>query len=105
MTEKRGLIPILVIATVVIFVGLVWAISTFLPLNLAAAPSPTFTANAPRVAVNCTSPIGYWMQHPGLYPAQVVIGEQVYKAGDGSTLPAASLARTWNAREPSARLE
>lgn len=82
MTEKRGLIPILVIATVVIFVGLVWAISTFLPLNLAAAPSPTFTANAPRVAVNCTSPIGYWKQHPGLYPVQVVIGGQVYKAGD-----------------------
>jgi len=82
MTEKRGLIPILVIATVVIFVGLVWAISTYLPLNLAAAPSPTFTANAPRVAANCTSPIGYWRQHPGLYPAQVVIGGQVYQAGD-----------------------
>jgi hypothetical protein len=82
MTEKRGLVALLVIATVVIFVGLVWVIATYLPLNLAAAPSPTFTVDAPRVAVNCASPIAFWKIHPELFPERVVIGGQVYKAGD-----------------------
>ncbi len=77
---------ILVIATVVIFVGLVWAIATYLPLNLAAAPSPTSTVDTPRVAVNCASPIAFWKQHPELFPAQVVIGGQVYKAGELSKI-------------------
>ena len=77
---------ILVIATVIIFVGLVWAIATYLPLNLATAPSPTSTVIAPRVAVNCASPIAFWKQHPELFPAQVVIGGQVYKAGELSEI-------------------
>jgi hypothetical protein len=82
MAEKRGLVLTLVIGTVVIFVGLVWAISTYLPININASPSPTFTADAPRVAMNCASPIAFWKEHPELYPLQLVIGGQVYKAGD-----------------------
>jgi hypothetical protein len=80
MADKRGLVILLVIAMVAIFIGLVWAIATYLPLNLAAAPSPTFTADVSRVAMNCTSPIAFWKQHTELYPAQVVIGGQVYNA-------------------------
>ncbi len=79
MAEKRGLVLTLVIGTVVIFIGLVWAISTYLPLNLSASPSPTITADAPRVAMNCASPVAYWKEHPELYPLQLVIGGQVYK--------------------------
>jgi hypothetical protein len=86
MTEKRGRVLILVIVTVVIFIGLVWAISTFMPLNFVAAPSPTFTEDAGRLAVNCASPIVFWKQHPELYPAQLVIGGQVFKAGELSQI-------------------
>ncbi len=82
MADKRGLVVILVIATVVLFVGAVWVIVTYLPQNLVAAPSPTITADAPRVAVNCAAPIVFWKQHPELFPAQAVIGGQVYKAGE-----------------------
>jgi hypothetical protein len=80
ITEKRGLVLILVIATVVIFVGLVWVIATYLPLNLLGVPSPSFTADSPRVGTNCTYPVSYWKEHPELYPAQIVIGGQLYKA-------------------------
>ncbi len=82
MTEKRGLVLTLVIGTVVIFVGLVWAISTYLPLNLNASPSPTFTVDAPRVAMNCAAPIAFWREHPELYPVQLVIAGQVYQSGE-----------------------
>ena len=82
MAEKRGLVLTLVIGTVVIFIGLVWAISSYLPLNLNASPSPTFTADAPRVAMNCAAPIAFWLEHPELYPVQLVIAGQVYKSGD-----------------------
>ncbi len=82
MAEKRGLVITLVIGTVVIFIGLVWAISTYLPFNLSASPSPTVTADAPRVAMNCASPAAYWKEHPELYPLQLVLGGQVYKARD-----------------------
>jgi hypothetical protein len=79
MTDKRGLVLILVITTVVIFVGIVWVIATYLPLGLATSPNPTFTADTPRVAINCAAPVAYWAQHPELYPAQLVIGGQIYK--------------------------
>jgi hypothetical protein len=82
MADKRGLVVILVIATVVLFVGAVWVIVTYLPQSLVAAPSPTITADTPRVAVNCAAPIVFWKQHPELFPAQAVIGGQVYKAGE-----------------------
>jgi hypothetical protein len=80
--EKRGLVIILVIATVFIFVGLVWGIATYLPLNILGLPSPSKTALAPVVGKNCVYPVSYWEKHPELYPAQLVIGGQVYKAKD-----------------------
>jgi hypothetical protein len=82
ITEKRGLVIILVIATVFVFVGLVWAIATYLPLNLSGLPSPSFTATTPLAGKNCTYPVAYWKNHPELYPAQLIIGGQVYKAKD-----------------------
>ena len=82
ITEKRGLVIILVIATVFIFVGLVWAIATYLPLNLLGLPTPSFTAAAQVAGKNCTYPVSYWKNHPELYPSQLVIGGQVYKAKD-----------------------
>jgi len=82
MTDKRGLVVILVIATVVVFIGSVWAISTYLPLNLAAAPSSTTTEDSSRAVMNCASPIAYWKDHPELFPSQAVIGGQVYKAAE-----------------------
>lgn len=82
MTEKRGLVVFLVVATVVVFIGVVWVIATYLPMNLAAAPSPSLTGHAPRIAINCAAPIAYWKEHTELYPAQAVIGGQVMNAGD-----------------------
>jgi hypothetical protein len=79
-TDKRGLIIILIVGTVIVFIGLLWAIATFLPLNVPASASPTETEEAPRVIENCASPLGYWVRHPELYPSQLVIGDRVYKA-------------------------
>jgi hypothetical protein len=80
ITEKRGLVIILIIATVLIFVGLVWAIATYLPLKLLGIPNPSFTATVLVGGKNCTYPVDYWKSHPERYPAQLVIGGQVYKA-------------------------
>jgi hypothetical protein len=82
ITDKRGLILILVVATVFIFIGLVWGISTYLPLNLFGIPSPSSTIVAPVVGKNCTYPVSYWQNHPEFYPSQLVIGRQVYKEKD-----------------------
>jgi hypothetical protein len=82
ITEKRGLVIILVIATVLIFVGLVWVIANYLPLNIFGAPSSSHTADAPVASENCTHPVAYWQKHTESYPAQLVIGGQVYKAKD-----------------------
>ena len=79
LTTKRGLILILVIATVAVFIGLVWLIATFVPWNLLGFPSPSITATARRVEKNCTYPISYWKEHPELYPPQMIIGGIVYK--------------------------
>jgi hypothetical protein len=81
-TDKRGLVIILVIATVLIFIGAVWAIATYLPLNLLGLPHPSSTATAPVAGKNCTHPVSYWKNHPELYPAQLIIGGQVYKTKD-----------------------
>jgi hypothetical protein len=78
---KRGLVVILVIATVVIFVGLVWLIATYLPWYLLGIPSPSGTAGT-RAEMNCTYPVSYWKKHPELYPAQMVIGGEVYNDKD-----------------------
>ena len=84
ITEKRGLVIILVVATVVIFVGLVWGITKFLPLNIFGSTSPSHTPDAPAAGRNCTYPVAYWQEHPERYPSQLVIGGQVYKAKDVS---------------------
>jgi hypothetical protein len=82
ITEKRGLVIILVIATVFIFVGLVWAIATYLPLNLLGLTSPSITPTVPVGGKNCTYPVSYWKNHPELYPPQLIIGGEVYEAKD-----------------------
>src|SRR4030042_5590043 len=81
ITKKRGLILILVIATIAIFVGLVWLIATYLPKNLLGLSSPSFTSTA-WVEKNCTYPVSYWMEHPELYPPQIVLGSKLYQAND-----------------------
>jgi hypothetical protein len=79
ITKKRGLILILVIATIAIFVGLVWLITTYLPKNLLGLSSPSFTSTA-WVEKNCTYSVSYWIEHPELYPPQIVLGSKVYQA-------------------------
>jgi hypothetical protein len=80
--KKRGLILILIMVTVVIFIGLVWLIATYVPWNLLGFPSPSYTAAALRVEKNCTYPIAYWKEHPELYPSQMVLGSKVYRANE-----------------------
>jgi hypothetical protein len=82
MPEKRGLLVFLVMATVVVFVGVVWAMATFLPFNLGGEVSPTMTEPAASIKTNCVHSIAYWKEHAEAYPAQLVIGEQVYQAGE-----------------------
>ncbi len=84
ITDKRGLVIILVVATVVVFVGLVWGITKFLPLNIFSGSSASDTPDAPVIGKNCTYPVTYWQEHPERYPSQIVIGGQVYKAKDVS---------------------
>jgi hypothetical protein len=85
ITEKRGLLIILIIATVLVFIGVLWAIATYLPLYLPVSAIPTNTADAPRVNENCASPVGYWINHPEVYPDQLVIGDKVYRAAELKT--------------------
>jgi hypothetical protein len=82
ITAKRGLILILVIATVSVFIGLVWLISTYLPLNLLGNSSPSYTPITPLVAKNCTYPVSYWMEHPELYPPRMVLGSKVLRLNE-----------------------
>jgi hypothetical protein len=86
ITAKRGLVLILVVATVVIFVGLVWLIATYLPWNRLGFQSPSVTATAGRAEMNCTYPVSYWREHPELYPPQMVIGRQVYGSNEIGTI-------------------
>jgi hypothetical protein len=82
ITAKRGLILILVIATVAVFIGLVWLIATYTPWNVLGGSRPSVTPNPPRVIKNCTYPISYWMEHPELYPPQILFGSKVYQANE-----------------------
>ena len=82
ITSKRGLILILVITTVVVFIGLVWLIATYVTGNSTGGTNPSATATMPKVLKNCTYPISYWMEHPELYPAQILFGSKVYKANE-----------------------
>jgi hypothetical protein len=82
MPEKRGTLIFLVIATVLVFVGVVWALATYLPLNLGGEASPTTTQPGLSTHTNCVHAVAYWKDHSESYPAQMVIAEQVYTAGD-----------------------
>src|SRR4030065_785984 len=82
INTKRGYVLILVIATVIFFVGLVWLIATYLPRDLFGFPGPGFTTAALRVEKNCTYPISYWKEHPELYPPGLVLGNKVYQVND-----------------------
>jgi hypothetical protein len=82
ITTKRGLILILIVATVAVFIGLVWGIATLIPWNLLGFSSPSVAATTARIEKSCTYPVSYWMEHPELYPPQMVIGGKVYGAKD-----------------------
>lgn len=68
----------MVVATVIIFVVLVWLIATYIPWDILGLQGPKTSPNVP-VVTNCTLPIAYWKAHPELYPSQMVIGGIVYK--------------------------
>jgi hypothetical protein len=80
--DKRGLILILVIASGVVFIGLVWIIATYFPWNRLGLSESGDITNTPRVELNCTYPITYWMEHTELYPPQVILGNKIYQAND-----------------------
>src|SRR4030042_4033842 len=86
ITTKRGLVLVLIVATVIIFVGLVWLIATYFPWNMLGLQNPSVTPTAVHADTNCTHPISYWREHPELYPSQMVIGGQVYGSNDISTI-------------------
>lgn len=76
--SRRGLIVLLVVVTVVIFVGVVWLIARYLPLGLLGIAKPTATTSQ-LVKGNCTYPVTYWKEHPELFPPQIIIGGTVYQ--------------------------
>jgi hypothetical protein len=77
---KRGLLVILILATVVVFIGLVWAIANYLPFNSTASPRPSDTLVPPRLAMDCVAPVAYWVGHPEYYPEQLVLAGTNYPA-------------------------
>lgn len=79
---ERGLIIFLVIASVAIFIGLVWLIATYLPFSLVGSSRPSFTPNITREVTNCTYPVSFWVEHPELYPAQIVLGSNVFQENE-----------------------
>ena len=82
ISDRRGLILILVIASAVVFIGLVWTIATYFPWNRLGFSGPGEITNTPRVEVNCTYPVSYWVEHPELYPPQIILGSKAYQASD-----------------------
>jgi hypothetical protein len=86
LTTKRSLVLILVVATAVVFIGLVWLIATLEPWNLLSSAGPNSTEGSLLVDKNCTYPVYYWKEHTELYPAQIVIGNDVYQANEIATV-------------------
>ncbi len=82
ITEKKGIWILLVIATVIVFIGLVWIIARYLPLSFTSAPGSSPTASIERRLADCTSPVAYWEEHAELYPAKLVISGQEYAASE-----------------------
>ncbi len=79
-SSKRGWVIGLVLATVAVFVGLVWLISSKVPWRIFNLPFSAQTATSAPAVRNCTRPVAYWQQHAELYPARIVLGEEVYPA-------------------------
>jgi hypothetical protein len=82
--KKRGLLLTLMVSSVVIFISLVWIFATRASRGLQSTPISTLAVTQARVEANCAYPIGYWEAHPELYPSQIVLGSQVYKADEVS---------------------
>jgi hypothetical protein len=78
LSPRRGLIIALIVVTILIFVGLLWLVATYLPLSQLGLQSPSATATG-QILQDCTYPLAYWREHPELYPAQVVIGGVIYQ--------------------------
>ncbi len=78
IVSRRRQIFILVAASVVVFIGLVWLIAAIRPWDLLGVEISTQTASQPVVR-DCTRPITYWKAHPELYPPQVLIGGVAYE--------------------------
>lgn len=82
INKRRGLILTLVIATISIFVGLVWLITKYIPKGQTGLSNASLTPTVTRAVANCTYPLSYWMEHPELYPVQIVIGSKIYQANE-----------------------
>ncbi|OGO25945.1 MAG: hypothetical protein A2136_01420 [Chloroflexi bacterium RBG_16_54_11] len=82
ISRKRGLVLALVVATVIVFVGLVWIIVTNKPWNPSGLTGSGDIAGAAQLGKNCTYPLHYWREHPERYPPQVVLGGKTYQADE-----------------------
>lgn len=82
ITKKRGLVLILVVATVIVFVGMVWMIATFIPRDRSGIPTPSVTVGTSGLETNCTYPVSFWRDHPEYYPPQITLGGVEYQAKD-----------------------
>lgn len=78
LSSRRGVIIALIVVTILIFVGLLWLIATYLPWSQLGLQSPSTTATG-QALQDCTYPLTYWREHPEIYPAQVVIGGVIYQ--------------------------
>jgi hypothetical protein len=78
LSSRRGLIIALIVVTILIFVGLLWLIATYVPWSQLGLLSPSATATD-QVLQDCAYPLTYWSEHPELYPVQVVIGGVIYQ--------------------------
>lgn len=96
MLEKRGWLIFLVIATVMVFVGVVWAMATYLPIQLGEDASPTATEPGLSMKTNCVHSVAYWKDHSESYPAQMVIAGKVYKTSDIRLIFADNANDRWN---------
>ncbi len=74
---RRRQIFIMIGASVVVFIGLVWLIAAIRPWDLLGVQIPTHTA-ASQVAKDCTHTVSYWKSHPELFPPRVFIGGVTY---------------------------
>ncbi len=84
--ERRWVVIVLVVLTIAIFIGFVWVIATYLPLDFRAMVDPSPTTGIAETKANCAAPVEYWKEHPDLYPTKIVIGDQVYLGSEISAI-------------------